>query len=60
MFYLIKFLKGNGQIITSDTIVKNPKDHTLYAQWRGKKCTVTFDPNGGECSTTKKEVDYIL
>ena len=51
--------KGNGQIITSDTIVKNPKDHTLNAQWRGKKCTVTFDPNGGEwCSFTKKEVTY--
>ncbi len=30
----------------------------LYAQWTPNKYTVTFDPNGGSCSTSSKQVTY--
>ena len=36
-----------GTQITSDSIVAQDSNHTLYAQWTLDGYTVTFDPNGG-------------
>ena len=35
-------------VVTSETIVTNDTDHTLYAQWTANSYTVTYDANGGE------------
>ncbi len=35
-------------VVTSETIVTNDTDHTLYAQWTVNSYTVTYDANGGE------------
>ena len=32
------------------------KDTTLYAHWKALTCIITFDPNGGTCSTTSLKV----
>ena len=34
------------------------RDLTLYAQWKAKSYTVTFDANGGTTSTSSKTVTY--
>lgn len=36
----------DGEHITEDTVVEREEPHTLYARW-GKRCTVSFDGNGG-------------
>lgn len=39
---------GKGDNVTSDTVVESDAgDHTLFANWLGKKYTVTFELNGG-------------
>lgn len=38
---------SGGTKITSDTKVTNSTDHKIYAQWKGKTITVTFNANGG-------------
>ena len=43
---------------TDDSILDPASNHTLYAQWTGSAKTVTFNPNGGSCSTTSKTVYY--
>lgn len=43
-----------GELITSDTIVKNMEEHSLYARWKEIEkviVNVTFDGNGGSCNT---------
>ena len=39
--------KGDGEPVTSDTVVTKEKAHTLYAKWEGHKFTVSFDLQGG-------------
>lgn len=34
------------------------ESHTLYGQWKAKKMTVYFDPNGGNVSTSSATVTY--
>lgn len=47
-----------GTKITSTTSVGTDPPATLYAHWKGKKYTVTFDANGGTVSTTSDTVTY--
>ena len=49
---------SGGELITSETIVKTAKDHTLYARWKGAEYLVIFDANGGECETDSKIVIF--
>ena len=44
--------------ITKDTIVREEEDHTLYAHWKGKEVTVTFDAKGGSVNPNSKTVRY--
>ena len=48
-----------GNPITSDTIVEiTGTNHILYAHWSVNTYTVMFDANGGNVSTSTKEVTY--
>ena len=44
--------KSHGSGLASNS------DHTLYAHWRAKKFTVSFNANGGSVSPTSKTVTY--
>lgn len=54
---------ADGTQVTADTIVSTYEEHVLYAHWEGggssggeteTDYTITFDANGGICSTTSK------
>lgn len=47
-----------GTKITSTTSVGTDPPATLYAHWKGKKYTVTFDANGGTVSPASDTVTY--
>ena len=49
---------SGGTRVKSSTSVTNGSDHTLYAHWTADAVTVTvtFDANGGTCSTASKSV----
>ncbi len=47
-----------GKLITSESIVENPFDITLYAHWSAKKIKLTFDAAGGKSSLDSKIVEY--
>jgi len=48
-----------GSQIKSDTQVKTPNNHILYAHWEANKYTVTFNGNTGETpNPTSKTVTY--
>lgn len=51
---------GTGTSYSDQTqIINNQVQNlTLYAQWLGEERTITFDPNGGEVSSTSKTVNY--
>ena len=46
---------GTGTKVTSDTLVTNAGNHTLYAKWVIKNVTVNFDLAGGVVETTYTE-----
>lgn len=50
--------KTGGSRIVSNTKVDNSAGSTLYARWKAKQCTVTFESNGGTVSTNSKKVTY--
>jgi len=51
--------KVGGNLINEVEIVSIITNHTLYAQWKGKQITVTFDSNGGSAPLPKeKKVFY--
>lgn len=50
--------KTGGSRIVSNTKVDNSAGSTLYARWKPKSCTVTFDPNGGTVTTKSRTVTY--
>ena len=43
-----KNLYNEDEMVSADTIVTTPHNHTLFAQWKDITHTVTFDANGGE------------
>lgn len=50
---------NGGSKVTEKTVCNSTKDVTVYARWENTKYTVTFDANGGSCSTTSKTVAYV-
>ena len=49
---------SGGTKVTSSTTVTTASDHTLYAHWTANTYKVTFDANGGSCSTASKNVTF--
>ena len=51
---------GSGSNITYGTLITNPNNHTIYAQWTPNTYTVSFDYNGatGGNSQASKTVTY--
>ena len=47
-----------GTEVKETTLVTTKENHTLYAHWEESKYTVTFNPNGGSCSTLSKIVTH--
>ena len=53
------FTKSDGgDEVTPETVVAITAGQSLYAHWEGLPYTVSFDPNGGECSVASKTVRY--
>ena len=50
--------KTGGSQITSSTKFQSTSGHTLYAHWAVNSYTVTFNANGGSCSTASKSVTF--
>ena len=50
--------KDGGTQVTKETVVTTVADHTLYAHWTAKTCTVTFDVNGGTVTPAEQTVTY--
>ncbi len=50
--------KTDGEQVTASTICYATGNHTLYAHWTANIYTVSFDPNGGTCTTSSKTVTY--
>ena len=50
--------KTGGTKVTTSTKVTQTQDHTLYARWKGKSVTVSYDPNGGNCTAKPKTVKF--
>lgn len=44
----------DGELVTSETIVKSLKGHTLYAHWKLSDFVITFDANGGVSDETSR------
>ncbi|MCM1307716.1 MAG: InlB B-repeat-containing protein [Butyrivibrio sp.] len=49
---------SGGSSVTADTIHNTTGNVTLYAHWSNTAYTVTFNANGGSCSTASKTVEY--
>ena len=49
---------GTGTKVTSDTLLTNEKDHTLYAHWIIKVYTITFNKNGGTGGTDSVSITH--
>lgn len=49
---------GAGEEIDSETKMTKLADHTLYARWKAKTFTVTFNPNSGSVNPTSMTVTY--
>ena len=47
-----------GTKVTGSTTITTNSSHALYAHWMPNAYTVTFNPNGGSCSTESKIVTY--
>lgn len=47
-----------GTAIGADREVTLERDATVYARWKAKTVTITFDPNGGTTATWSKDVTY--
>ena len=47
-----------GTKVTGSTTITTNSSHALYAHWIPNTYTITFDPNGGSCSTESKIVTY--
>ncbi|MCR5590335.1 MAG: InlB B-repeat-containing protein [Lachnospiraceae bacterium] len=47
-----------GTKIENNTVMLTASDHELYAHWTPNSYTVTFNANGGTCSTASKTVKY--
>ena len=57
-YSLVGWHTGDGSTVTESTILVNPVDHTLYAQWTANSYTISFDGNGGSVGFGSKVVTY--
>lgn len=48
----------NGKQITADSIVSYAGNHTLVPKWTPNTYWVSYEPNGGSCSSTGKNVVF--
>ena len=48
----------NGTEVTADTVFSTGKDVTVIAQWTPNNFTLTFDPNGGNCTVESQPMTY--
>jgi uncharacterized repeat protein (TIGR02543 family) len=49
---------NTGSILSAGSTYTPSASVTMYAQWTVNTYTITFDPNGGSCSTASKTVTY--
>ncbi len=49
---------SGGTQVTSNTMVSNASNHTIYAHWAVNTYTITFNPNGGTVNPTTRPVSY--
>ncbi len=47
-----------GRRINNNTKVKTAGNHTLYAHWKAKAYTLTYDANGGTSTKSTKQIYY--
>ncbi len=52
--------KTGGDLITEDTIITNPDDHSVYAQWEADTVELTLDANGGTVDGKDKSVKNVI
>jgi len=50
--------ENSDELTTEESVVEIPYEHTLYAIWKTRNVTVTFDANEGSCSVTNISVRY--
>lgn len=50
--------KCGDNILTSESVLTDNKNHIITAEWSAQAYTVNFDPNGGVCLTASKTVYY--
>lgn len=50
--------KSGGTKVTASTKMTATANHTLYAHWTAAQYTVSFNANGGSCSTTSQKATY--
>ena len=50
--------ESNDSKVTSSALVSTACDHTLYAHWTPKTYTISFNANGGVCTTASTTVTY--
>ena len=50
--------KKGGTQIKADSVMKQTKGQTIYAQWKAKTYIVTYRANGGKTSASSKKVTY--
>ena len=51
-------VETGGTAVTEATTVNITEDQTLYARWSVVMCTITFNPAGGSCGETTRDVAY--
>ena len=59
-WYFTNEKEGRGNPVNQTDIVRETRNHTLFAHWKKKTYTITFDPNGdgATANPTTKEVIY--
>ena len=50
--------KNGGSLVSTDNIVTQSSDHSLYAHWTANKYTVSLEANGGSVSVNSLSVAY--
>ncbi len=57
-YTFIGWVTSDGASVTSDTIISNAGDHSLYAKWEVSVYTLYYDTNGSSDSFAPKSLGY--
>ena len=57
-YTFVGWYMANGTRVTESTAFSTGLDQTVYAHWTPNTFTLTFNANGGTCSTPSKTVTY--